>query len=345
MSPPRVLNALPSVSCPQGTSTDSIGWWGETLTKNLWRLSINSGDVAVKRLEWEFLQLTKHNRDGSFATQANRIDMLSLCARQLHELGYTQLRAASLGQRHLKALVRHWKEEGLSAGTMKNRLSALRWGLEKLGKPGVAGISNDDLGIARRVYVARESRATDLPTAGQPERIESLHTRYSLQLGKHFGLRPEESMKFIVSYADRGDKIVLKPSWCKGGRAREILVRTPEQRQLLDEIRRFAGNGSLIPSSLSYKQHRSAFYHQLKKAEISRAHGLRHLYAQTRYLELTGVQAPAVRNSLAAGIACPVPQLPEGFVSPRIDDKIARLMISEELGHSRDQITTVYLGR
>lgn len=319
---------------------------GNNTYRKFMRLSsADDRDVGMKKLEWELLQATNRNRDGSRATQANRADILSLCARQLDELGYKQLCAQGLGQRHLRALVKHWTTDGLAAGTMKNRLAALRWICEKLGKSGVAGITNDELGIARRVYVARESRATDLPRSGQLERVDSQHIRYSLQLSRLFGLRVEESMKFIVSAADCGDRIALTASWCKGGRAREVPVRTPEQRQLLDDIRRFVGSGSLIPRELTYKQHRNNFYRQLKKADISRAHGLRHLYAQKRYLELTGELPPAVRNSLAAGISCPVPELPMGFNSPRFDDKTARLRISEELGHSREQITTVYLGR
>lgn len=34
-----------------------------------------------------------------------------------------------------------------------------------------------------------------------------------------FGLRREESIKFAPSFADRGDSVVLKPSWTKGGKA------------------------------------------------------------------------------------------------------------------------------
>jgi hypothetical protein len=64
-------------------------------------------------------------------------------------------------------------------------------------------------------------------------------------------------------------------------------------------------------------------------------HGLRHLYAQVRYEELTGWKAPA-----AGG---PVTRL----LTPaqRTQDAIARQTISRELGHERPSITAVYLGR
>ena len=57
-----------------------------------------------------------------------------------------------------------------------------------------------------------------------------------------------------VAYADRGSRILLKASWCKGGRARWVPVRSYEQRALLHELRGFAGERSLIPQGLDYVQ-------------------------------------------------------------------------------------------
>lgn len=58
-----------------------------------------------------------------------------------------------------------------------------------------------------------------------------------------------------------------------------------------------------------------------------------HAYAQARYAELTGWKAPA------AGESTPEQLSPE---QKRIDRE-ARLTISRELGHEREQITAVYL--
>ena len=59
------------------------------------------------------------------------------------------------------------------------------------------------------------------------------------------------------------------------------------------------------------------------------AHGLRHAYAHTRYKECSGQESP-VRG---------------GKLVKREDDRAARLQVAEELGHSRESITTHYLGR
>jgi hypothetical protein len=157
----------------------------------------------------------------------------------------------------------------------------------------------------------------------------------SLRLQAAFGLRREESIKIQLAWADRGHVLALKDSWTKGGRPREIPVRTAEQRQLLQEARSLAGQGSLIPAQKSYVEQLRRFEHQCAAAGIRRVHGLRHQYAQNRYRELTGWSAPA-----AGG-----PHARELTTSQREIDHAARLKISAELGHEREQVVAVYLGR
>lgn len=146
-------------------------------------------------------------------------------------------------------------------------------------------------------------------------------------------------MKFQPSYALAGfppataDKIMIKPSWSKGGRYREIPITNDRQRQeLLGRVQALAGNGSLIPADKSYRQHKNTFEYETRQAGIGQTHGLRHLYAQNRYYELTGWQCPQ-------SVGCVVIALNEKEM-----DKQARLQISEELGHGQLQITGVYLG-
>jgi site-specific recombinase XerC len=82
----------------------------------------NSMDDLIYTLR----QLCQRNRDGSFATQADRQRSLVLMARQLREAGFRQMRALSLKGKHVDVLLQRWKAEGLSAGTLKNRLAHLR---------------------------------------------------------------------------------------------------------------------------------------------------------------------------------------------------------------------------
>ena len=81
----------------------------------------------MKDLNYQLKKLCEHNRDGSYATQAQRLWILTLIANQLHELGFRQLNEHSLKPKHVEALTQHWLAEGLGIATLKNRMSALRW--------------------------------------------------------------------------------------------------------------------------------------------------------------------------------------------------------------------------
>ena len=253
-------------------------------------------------LTYTLRQLCLRNRDGSHATQADRQRSLALAARQLREAGFRQMRATSLKGKHVEALLQRWQTEGLSAGTLKNRMAHLRWWAEKVGKAGILPADNTRLGIPERHYVTNESKAKELGDG--LHRIIDPHVHMSLRLQAAFGLRREESIKFQPRYADRGDHIAIKGSWAKGGRDRTVPITTPEQRTVLDEAHRLAGLGSLIPANKTYIQQRHVYDGQCKAAGLSNMHGLRHRYAQMRYEALTGWKArPVDLSAVAAGIA------------------------------------------
>ena len=87
---------------------------------------------------------------------------LAAIANQLHELGFRQLQATSLKQKHIRALVEHWQGQNLSAGTIKNRMSCLRWWAEKVNRRAVVAGSNDFYGIPDRQFVSDSSKARGL---------------------------------------------------------------------------------------------------------------------------------------------------------------------------------------
>ena len=157
----------------------------------------------------------------------------------------------------------------------------------------------------------------------------------SLRLQQAFGLRREEAIKIMPSVADRRDYLQLKASWTKGGKARQVPIRTEEQRRLINLAHKLAGKGSLIPSDRSYIQQLRIYEGHTNRAGLSKMHGLRHGYAQRRYLELTGWKAPAAGGPASTNLT----------QQQRQDDREARLAISKELGHEREQVTAVYLGR
>ena len=288
----------------------------------------------MRDLNYQLKQLCHRNRDGSYATQAKRLHHLQQIADQLHDQGFRGMNPRSLKQKHVDALVKRWQVQELAVGTIKNRMAVLRWWAEKVGKRSVVSASNAYYGIPDRQFVTNDSKAKAVSTQDLGK-ITDPYVRMSLELQQAFGLRREEAIKFSPSFADRGDHLTLKSTWTKGGKARDIPVRTPEQRAVLLRAHQLAGSGALIPSDRNYVQQLRIYERQTANAGLSKLHGLRHAYAQHRYEALTGWKAPA-----AGG---PVTKV----LSPgqKVLDRQARRVLSEELGHVREQITSVYLGK
>jgi len=288
----------------------------------------------MRDLNYQLKTLCRQCREGSYATQVKRERMLTLIANQLHQLGYRQMTDRSLKPKHIEALVKHWFDQSLSIGTIKNRRAAIRWWAHKVDKQNVVARSNEHYGIPDRRFITNESKAK-IVTNAELDKVRDQHVRMSLELQQAFGLRREEAMKFQPCFADRGDHLVLKASWTKGGRERIIPIRTETQRDVLNRARRLAGSGSLIPSHRNYVHQLRVYEGNTRRAGLSHMHGLRHAYAQNRYEELTGWKCPA-----AGG-----PETKTLTPEQRELDREARLTISQELGHEREQITAAYLGR
>jgi hypothetical protein len=285
-------------------------------------------DALAKDLK----ELSLRGANGSFTTVAQRHVGLQLMARQLRSLGYKLPGASNLKTRHIEALVTLWRDEGQATGTIKNRLGWLRWWAAKVRKQNVVPRENAALGVARRQAFKgnRAHTSTAQQLAPLPVRVQ-LAVR--LQLG--FGLRLEESLKLIANQADRGNRIALQGSWCKGGRAREVSIVHPRQRALLDEVKAVCGTGSLVPEGASYIAFRKQVEQLTLAADIRNMHGHRHWYAQWRYKMLTGRPSPAAGGDTYERLSR----------TQQLADRLARLQISAELGHGRLEITDTYLGR
>lgn len=86
---------------------------------------------------------------------------------------------------------------------------------------------------------------------------------------------------------------------------------------------------------MEYKQYLSHRDYHLAKANIRQAHGLRYYYAQQRYITLSnGLTPPKLRANKEVKL---IP------VQNALDES-ARLIVSNELGHARIEVTRTYLG-
>ncbi len=287
----------------------------------------------MRDLNYQLKQLTRQHKEDAFSTRTDRAKHLQLIANQLHEMGFRQMRVTSLREKHVIALVQRWQTEGLSDGSIKNRMASLRWWADKINKPVIAS-DNTAYGIGRRQFVTNTDHSATLTTASLSS-ITDPYVVMSLQLQAAFGLRREEAIKFSPAYADKGQSLQLKGSWTKGGKPRVIPILTQEQQNVLRAAHALAGKGALIPAKKNYVQQLRVYVRQVSNAGLSRMHGLRHAYAQDRFERLTGFKPPAAGGPTRQQLTAAQKQL---------NDQ-ARMTISKELGHEREQITAVYLGR
>ena len=105
--------------------------------------------------------------------------------------------------------------------------------------------------------------------------------------------------------------------------------------EVLAKAAALAGKGSMIPPDKTYVAWLSTYKEATRTAGARKLHGLRHGYAQARFEALAGFRAPAAGGPSRADLT------PE----QRAIDLTVRLQISAELGHGREEVTAVYLGR
>jgi integrase len=262
--------------------------------------------------------------------------LLKLCARQLSAQGWRQMHAGDIKGRHVNFLLQHWQAEGVSDRTIRNRLSVLRWWCAKVGRAGVMPESNAAYALAPRQYVAKVSQARDLPRPRLVQ-IEDAYVRMSLELQEQFGLRREESIKMRPWQADEGYQLRLQASWTKGGRPRCIPILTAAQRDVLDRAKGLVKvkTAALIRGYERYSTQLNRYTYWCRQVGLNKLHGLRHAYAQRRFLALAGFPCPA----------CGGPSHRALTAEQREADEDARMLLTEEMGHQRVSITAAYLGR
>lgn len=301
---------------------------------------ISMSKSKLRSAQYSINECMKQIKGYSYASKADMGHMLYRCIKDLHKQGYHLTHIKGLKPKHVHILVELWKKQGRNPGTIKNYMSKLRKVAVLLDKPSLVKSSNDAYQIDRRSYAPTINKAihqVDFAKCTDPLIRLSLEAQYL------FGLRREESMKIIVSKAWQGDRLIIKPSWSKGGIGRTLYISNAEQRQWLIKASQQVSKGqSLIPQDRSYKQHLSQYKIQTKQMGLSKCHGLRHAYAQRRYHELTR-QFDIHRK----GLICPI----EGGKSAnalneyeKIIDRKAREIISRSLGHSRRAIVKIYIG-
>jgi integrase len=167
-----------------------------------------------------------------------------------------------------------------------------------------------------------------------------------MELQRWLGLRFKESVLLNAKHAYQQAKIcrfVDITNGTKGGRKRTVPVNA-NALSALEKAISIQNGHSLIPKNQSYKAFRNHCY-QIAVKHGFNFHSERHAYAQRRYQELARVPAlvttQVTKNQWLDYIAEHRGVDQEQALEI---DSTARLQVSEELGHSREEVTRVYIG-
>lgn len=283
------------------------------------------------------------------ATQGERWGQFSQFARQ--ELGIKQMERITLetviayGER----LQERVEAGEMSAATAQNYVSAVNSVLSLATDGKWERVSpTRECGIDHRSGIASENRAIpqsehERLTSAVSERLGAL-----LQTQRTLGLRFEESAKLdaarALSEARQTGRVTISAG-TKGGLEREV----PASAQAIDALERAAAvqgrDRSMIPASDSYREFQQQAYRELREAGGAGFHGERHAYAQERYQAFLAAPAPVSEGwgreerfeRLAQTLGVSVQEA-------KAADEWVRLIVADELGHGRPEVTNAYLG-
>lgn len=328
-----------------------------------------AGDGGWKRELMRLLithgRFSTHARKGklkpiSDRTLAAREEILFMCFNQLREMGYKLQSVHSFRGKHLDVLLGRWKQEGVSAGTIQNRLSVLRGLAKWIGKEGMilgtaAYEAEGEEGRLQRTTVAATDKSWSAAGLAVERVVElargiDLYVAMQLKVIHAFGLRREEAIQFKPYKIDEGGVLRVRDG-TKGGRERLVPVDSDHQKAVLAEAKAFAlkNGGSLGNPKKDLRQNIDRFSYVMRKLGITKsglgvtAHGLRHQRLNDLFEEIAGIPSP-VRQMTAAG--GPVPSMPDTVDKGQDPERweLARQVVSNVAGHGRKSITSAYTG-
>lgn len=285
----------------------------------------------------------RNKRVGHLTQEKRRTVMMSLIA-DLNVLGFYIESMNNLREKHIVAWVELLVKIGQKPATIQNKLSVLRIFCGWIGKKGMVRSPEHyvtDASLVKRVTATTTDKSWDDKNVGhliETVSKKDLIVGMQLKLSKEFGLRRLESIMLKPHVSDEGGYLHVRAG-TKGGRPRMVPISSEQQRSLIEEAKAMADpkSGLICRPGMTLKQAINRFKYVMRYCCITRAgegvtaHGLRHGYVHHRYQERTG------------GGKLPVKGGKPGEVDPMID-KVAKLKIMEEVGHSRISVTTAYGG-
>lgn len=283
------------------------------------------------------------------ATTADRWSQFSSWAKEHAGVKQMEKIDSGLVVAYGESLQEKVSDDEMSAATAQNYISAINTVMTMATEGKWESVSpTRDCGIAHRSGIASKNKSIsqaehDRLTSAVSDRLGNL-----LNLQRSLGLRFEESAKInagkALEQAQETGRVIIEAG-TKGGLKRTVPA-SPEAVAALVQAAEIQGkNCSMIPTSDSYRDFQRAAYRELREAGGYGFHCERHTYAQERYKAFTGAPSPVATGwTREERIQRLADALGVSKDEAKKADERARLIVANELGHGRIEVTNAYLG-
>jgi hypothetical protein len=287
----------------------------------------------------------------SFRTQRLSKQIMYETCRRLHRLGYYMESIDSISPKHITALVKSWRDDGLSNKTIQNQFSRVKifvnkWiGKRGLVRDGVASylpdVDPNELRVRTYAEKSKSWSGNGLDVSEWLSKAENLDERFHCMLfmGLAFGLRKKEMLMIKPWRADKGVTLEIDGSVAKNGRYRSIKIDGEYgqfQRQVLELVKRVVKRSETLGwPNRTLKQNENRYYKMMSAIGATKyesgvtGHGLRAEFAENQAL-IMGLIPPALGGDKKQ--------------MTKREREVVTLKVSNEMGHGRVSVIGAYYG-
>lgn len=290
-----------------------------------------------KNLKSQIDKITRHNNQGSYKTRSRYEKAIKRFSKHLAKKNVKNIKNINKG--HITSYANNLKEDDLSPAYIKTELSGIRFYHNKIDNPRMRYFpTNEELEIDKRSYHGINRKWTNIEHQKFKQICISNDKEWiaqSTDLARYGGLRIHEITRLRkdnIEKALRENKLIVKG---KGGLVRAIPV-NDDLREVLKELNDSTKRGDRVFVKQDEKTHnvikeiqdsvrenREFYYDNERLLEATGGveltfHGLRHSYAYEEYQE----------------------RLESGLSVLEAEKEVSKL-----LGHSRPEVTRIYLAK
>lgn len=286
-------------------------------------------------------KIAKHAKGISITSQRQYYNHFDQFCRFVAD-NYSLKSLRNIQDKHLVAFVEERQNEAKSASSVKQDLAAIRYFHDQI--PNTRHFLSDNktltmkfsgFSLERRQFGGVNRRATDFEyqsLVGVAKQLNQPKIATVIQLAREQGLRVHEITRLNRSDAEKAIRNNVLTVKGKGGLVREVPLKE-QTKEILKEAMATVSRGERLFVSRDEKthtviqrikdfvrNHRDKVYDPLNNRppgiEVT-MHGFRHAYAKEEY---------------------------DRFITKGLKERDARLETSKLIGHSRDDVTKIYLG-